>query len=163
MRFAYGGSVDRHRLLALAMTRVVRTEADRDWLPCPFHSSIFTLPFTGNQWIATPARGSRRQGWYFYHEGNEEIAVLKFVIARRERSEGRGNPSCLEGILSKDAVRLLWYSGSPCPQGARDDKGSYPALFTLHSSIFTLPFTEPIIRILFHIHHFMLVRRLKSA
>jgi hypothetical protein len=43
MRFAYGGSVDRHRLLALAMTRVVRTEADRDWLPCPFHSSIFNL------------------------------------------------------------------------------------------------------------------------
>jgi hypothetical protein len=38
------------------------------------------------QWIATPARGSRRQGW---------CGCVVFVIARRERSEGRGNPSCL--------------------------------------------------------------------
>jgi hypothetical protein len=143
--------VDRHRLLALAMTRVVRTEADRDWLPCPFHSSIFTLPFTGNQWIATPARGSRRQGWYFYHEGNEEIAVLKFVIARRERSEGRGNPSCLGsyclkvrygycGTVDRHARKGLAMTRvfrtrveiavcSPC------------LLFNLHPSPFTLPFT----------------------
>ena len=29
------------------------------------------------------------------------------VIARRERSEGRGNPSCLEGRVQGDAVRDL--------------------------------------------------------
>jgi hypothetical protein len=34
-------SVDRHASKGLATTRVVRTEADRDWLPCPF--SLFTL------------------------------------------------------------------------------------------------------------------------
>ena len=36
-------------------------------------------------------------------------------------------------------------------------------LFNLNPSIFTFPFTERIFRILFHIHHFMLVRGLKSA
>jgi len=42
-----------------------------------------------------------------------------FVIARRERSEGRGNPSCLEGRRSGVAVRLLVPSGSPRASPAR--------------------------------------------
>ena len=35
------------------------------------------------------------------------------VIARRKRSERRGNPSCLEGGVRISAVRFLKHSGSP--------------------------------------------------
>ena len=36
-----------------------------------------------------------------------------FVIARKEQSEGRGNPSCLEGTRTGFSLRFLAHSGSP--------------------------------------------------
>ena len=49
------------------------------------------------QWIATGLRPRDDKGGVFTMRGMKKIEVLKFVIARRERSEGRGNPSCLGG------------------------------------------------------------------
>ena len=60
-----------------------------------------------------------------------------FVIARRERSERRGNPSCLGGC---GRSCLFVYCGPVDRHGhrPRDDKSDgFP--FTLHTSIFTLP------------------------
>ncbi len=45
-----------------------------------------------------------------------------FVIARRERSEGRGNPSCLEGTQTSLSLRFQVHSGSPRAFSPRDDK-----------------------------------------
>ena len=48
-----------------------------------------------------------------------------FVIARRERSEGRGNPSCLEGMQTSLSLRFMVHSGSPRAFSPRDDKILY--------------------------------------
>ena len=56
------------------------------------------------------------------HEGFA-MTTHFLVIARRERSEGRGNPSCLRRMWTGLSLRLLAHSGSPRPQGARYDKG----------------------------------------
>ena len=58
-------------------------------------------------------------------KGMKKIVVLKFVIARRERSEGRGNPSCLEGYFL-----IMRFGESVDRRGLRprDDKG---VIFTM--------------------------------
>jgi hypothetical protein len=54
-------------------------------------------------------KGMKRSGFSFCHcEEGTERGTRQSIVSR--------------GILSKDAVRLLCYSGSPRPQGARDDK-----------------------------------------
>jgi hypothetical protein len=50
---------------------------------------------TEDQWIATLARGLAMTRVVFYHEKSEVNGAFTFVIARRERSGRRGNPSCL--------------------------------------------------------------------
>jgi hypothetical protein len=87
------------------------------------------------------------KGGIFTMKGMKKIEVLKFVIARRERSEGRGNPSCLgiyclrvrfgycgtvdrharkglamTRVILESAVRLRRVSGSPRAFSPRDDK-----------------------------------------
>ena len=49
------------------------------------------------------------------------VLCFVFVIARKERSEGRGNPSCLGGTQTQGAIRLLRTSGSPRAFSPRDD------------------------------------------
>ena len=47
--------------------------------------------------------------------GKDALAVTSthFVIARSERSDRRGNPSCLEGVRTGLSLRLLDHGGSP--------------------------------------------------
>ena len=69
---------------------------------------------TGSQWIATGyVFAMTRLEW----TGSE----YNFVIARKERSEGRGNPSCLGG---DDPVSLFVYCNTVDRHGLRprDDK-----------------------------------------
>jgi hypothetical protein len=70
---------------------------------------VFTL--TEGQWIATPARGSRCQRSYFYHEESEVIGVL--ILSLRG---GRQDDAAIHCVL-EDAgglsVRVLIASGSP--------------------------------------------------
>jgi len=43
----------------------------------------------------TRCEGGDDKGGVFTMKGMKKIEVIIFVIARRERSEGRGNPSCV--------------------------------------------------------------------
>jgi len=58
--------------------------------------AVVVCSVTGSQWIATGfvlAMTRVRKG----RDGKGGIVLCVFVIARKERSEGRGNPSCLGG------------------------------------------------------------------
>jgi hypothetical protein len=59
------------------------------------------------QWIATGLRPRDDKSGIFTMMGMKKIEVFKHVIARREWSEGRGNPSCLEIYCLK--VRYVYY------------------------------------------------------
>ena len=106
MRFVHRVPVDRHGLRP-------RDDKDDGFLfnlqssPVHLHSSKFTLhsSFPGSQWIATGISQCPRD------DKSERECEAMAVIARRERSERRGNPSCLE--CTWDAVRLSRASGSP--------------------------------------------------
>jgi hypothetical protein len=81
-------------------------------------------------------------------KGMKKIEVFKHVIARRERSERRGNPSCLEIYCLK--VRYVYYVtvDRHAPKGLAMTRVvrtrveiavcSYASfsLFTLHTSIY---------------------------
>ena len=60
---------------------------------------------TGSQWIAT-GYALAMTGWGKESSVRFEYRTNTFVIARRERSERRGNPSCLGG---DDPVSLFVY------------------------------------------------------
>ena len=77
-------------------------------------------PITDPEWIATGFALAMTRV-VFYHEGNEGMEVFKHVIARRTEWTTRQS-IVYRGILSKDAVRLLWVSGSPRAFSPRDDK-----------------------------------------
>jgi hypothetical protein len=96
------------------------------------------------------------------------------ILSLRGGQNGRrGNPSCLGIYFLRVRYGYCGTVDRHAPKGLAMTRVvrtsveiavcSPCRLFNLHSSIFTLPFTEPIFRILFHIHHFMLVRGLKSA
>jgi hypothetical protein len=68
---------------------------------------------TGSQWIATPFRLAMTR--------REDALPHGSVIARSERSEGRGNPSCLEGRV-RGMRFAYWFTVDRHGLRPRDDK-----------------------------------------
>ncbi|MEJ6622361.1 MAG: hypothetical protein QNL93_10470 [Opitutae bacterium] len=117
-----GKPVDRHGLSALAMTRCGKESR------LQFHDSTYLSLRGGRQDDAaihcmqlTRTKSAVR---LMDHSGSQRTYALAmtsvvrngscthFVIARRERSRRRGNPSCLGGRRSGNAVRSPIHSGS---------------------------------------------------